>query len=66
MAKRATKTQGLMLTIYNFGNDAFTDQRDEETARILETVAAQIRRTGQTEGKCIDANGNTVGHWAIA
>lgn len=36
--------------------------RGQETARILMDVA-RVVDAGGTEGKCRDANGNTVGDW---
>lgn len=43
-------------------NAAFEEDRGEEIARILETVAAAAK-AGYTQGVCTDYNGNRVGNW---
>ena len=37
-------------------------RRDEEVRRILADVAQRVR-CGNSTGRCIDENGNTVGEW---
>ena len=57
----------LKLTL-EMDNAAFDDGNSgrTETARILSRLADQLERNpGQTEGRLLDANGNTVGQWRI-
>jgi len=49
----------------NTENDVFTGNEREETLRILERVLERIRK-GETGGKCMDANGNSVGIWEVS
>jgi len=44
-------------------NAAFEDGWADEAARILERVARRLR-TGDESGKCMDANGNSVGEFS--
>ena len=46
-------------------NDAFVEDSDGESARILHRVADMVRM-GRTSGNVYDANGNTVGTWSRA
>jgi len=50
--------------ITGLGNAAFEDGRDEEIARILTTVADQLR-DGVSAGSLRDIKGNTVGDFGI-
>lgn len=50
----------VLITI-DLGNDAFTDDRYTEIARILKTAANRIERDGETDFRLRDNNGNTVG-----
>lgn len=45
-------------------NAAFDDDPAPEVARILRTTAVLVG-AGDTEGKVVDANGNTVGTWGL-
>lgn len=45
-------------------NELNDEARDQEVNRILKTVVKSIEN-GNREGRCIDANGNHVGDWAI-
>ena len=45
-------------------NAAFTDNLNDEIARILNVIATKIR-SGDTYGLAKDLNGNTVGTWDI-
>jgi hypothetical protein len=45
-------------------NAAFTDDRNEEIARILIEVARKLRN-GEEYGACMDYNGNKVGTFDI-
>lgn len=44
-------------------NAAFADDPDE-LARILAVVRGRVRE-GETDGRCMDVNGNRVGSWEI-
>lgn len=49
------------------GNAAFDEENGgagEEVARILKAVAEKVA-DGNTEGRCSDFNGNTVGTWSL-
>jgi cytochrome c-type biogenesis protein CcmH/NrfF len=45
-------------------NAAFKDDAHSEIARILRVVATKLEQ-GQTEGTCMDYNGNRVGEFDI-
>lgn len=45
-------------------NAAFDDAPASEIARILRHAAKAIER-GYERGRCVDANGNTVGSWRV-
>jgi hypothetical protein len=45
-------------------NAAFTDDRNEEIARILIEVARKLRN-GEEYGSCMDYNGNKAGTFEI-
>lgn len=49
----------------NTENEVFEGNEHEETMRILERVVERIRN-GETGGKCMDTNGNSVGVWEIS
>jgi len=49
----------LIITI-NQGNQAFDNNREIETARILKDIAGKIQ-SGHTDFSIRDSNGNTVG-----
>lgn len=54
------------------GGAAFTNDDEEfdvyygghEVQRILTEVALKVQN-GQTEGSCMDINGNKVGNWSL-
>ncbi len=48
-------------------NSAFGETDDEHRAEVINTVLDVVKaiRKGKTEGKVIDANGNTVGSWSL-
>lgn len=46
------------------GNEAFADDPAIELARILRRVADRIE-VGETDGKCMDVNGNAVGAFVL-
>lgn len=54
----------------NTDNDAFTDNMNGETARILETIAKKLNRdeydvhTGEHRA-LFDSNGNAIGYFAV-
>lgn len=39
--------------------------RQRETVRVLRAVAERIAKGGDSDGKCMDANGNTVGRFGF-
>jgi hypothetical protein len=45
-------------------NDAFSPASGFEVARILEEIAGKLKN-GETSGKCVDVNGNSVGGWTL-
>jgi hypothetical protein len=45
-------------------NDAFTEDRNAEIARILRLIADKIE-SGSNAGKAFDVNGNNVGGYQI-
>lgn len=50
---------------FDTGNAAFCeDGLRDESARILRRVAERLA-DGETEGLCMDANGNRVGSWRL-
>lgn len=50
---------------FDCDNAAFEgEERADETSRILRTIMGKVG-AGQTEGPCIDTNGNKVGSWAF-
>lgn len=56
----------LRLTIET-GNAAFgetAEDRGAEVGRIVDR-AAERAEAGQTDGACVDYNGNTVGSWRV-
>ena len=55
---------GFILKIDSLGNAAFSDQPNEEIARILREAAKNIE-SGLTNGVVRDGNGNKVGTWEI-
>jgi hypothetical protein len=53
------------MLIFDIENAAFQDGSGrEETARILEKVAEQVK-AGINGDKIRDVNGNTVGNWMV-
>lgn len=49
----------------NTGNAAFEDYGlDAEVERICKRIEERIEE-GETSGKCMDANGNSVGTWKV-
>lgn len=46
-------------------NAAFERGAARECARILKDIAERLR-AGETDGRCRDVNGNTVGRWSLA
>ena len=46
-------------------NEVFSDNENAEVARILLAVAERVL-DGHGEGKCLDANGNTVGKFWLS
>lgn len=49
--------------VVNMDNAAF-DDNPAELADILSDVAAAVDH-GQTGGRCMDSNGNSVGQWEV-
>ena len=49
---------------FDTDNDAFADNLDAESARILREVSMAVEQ-GRTEGRCRDINGNTIGTWVF-
>lgn len=45
-------------------NAAFVGYGEREYARILRVIADKLDN-GRTGGRCIDANGNVCGGWAL-
>lgn len=57
----------LTITI-DMGNAAFADNGGAEVAEILERLAYGLPfkvADGETGGKLLDSNGNTVGTWEV-
>lgn len=47
---------------FDTDNDCFTSKPEKETARILRDIAGKVE-AGQTFGKVMDINGNSIGTW---
>ena len=48
---------------FDMDNDAFTDDPQQETARILRKIASQVNNS--LSNGILDANGNKIGNWSI-
>lgn len=48
---------------FNMDNDAFTDDPQQEVARILRKIANQVNNS--LSNGILDANGNKIGNWSI-
>jgi hypothetical protein len=44
-------------------NESFTDDPQQETARILKKIASQLGNS--LSNGILDANGNKIGNWSI-
>ena len=49
---------------FNTSGQAFEDYGDMEVERILENIIKKVK-SGYTEGKILDYNGNTIGKWEL-
>lgn len=49
---------------FNTSGQAFEDYGDKEVERILEQIIQKVK-SGHSEGKILDINGNTIGEWQI-
>jgi hypothetical protein len=52
---------------FSIANEAFDDGCEGrlECARILRKIATTLEANSYESGKCMDANGNSVGKWEL-
>ena len=48
---------------FNMDNESFTDDPQQETARILKKIASQLGNS--LSNGILDTNGNKIGNWSI-